>query len=299
MSEIKHSIEVLGLAENCYYLGASLLEHKHMEYHQIYFIKEGSATFLVNGEAHVMHENMFLMAHPGVVHGISEVSESSVEPALSMLEAKFVVFNSELAADLLKLPLVCQGTPKLRELFDEAFLEGVQKDECYENTVTCLISYFLYLTIRINRNYILDSVDEKLQPKVTTLVKEYISQNYAQEVSLDTLADLTGYSKTYLCRIFHKNTGVTINTYLNKVRISNAAQLLAATDMDLMDVGRATGYNSVFHFIKTFKKMVGVPPGMYRKSELVGGDLVNGTVVGINSVIRAEGAQKNLIENIR
>jgi len=298
MSEIRPNIEVLGLAENYYYSGSGLLEHAHMEFYQIFFIKEGVATFLVNGVPCTLRENMFLLATPGVTHGISTLPESDAEPLLCVLEAKFVVLSPELAADLLKLPLVCQGTPKQLELFYEAFLEGVQKDECYVNTVSCLLSYFLYLSIRINRNYILGSVDEKLQLKTTTLIKEYLSEHYSEEVSLDTLADLTGYSKTYLCRIFRENTGMTINTYLNKVRIGNAAQLLANTDMDLVEVGRRTGYNNVFHFIKTFKKIVGIPPGSYRKRELLGSDLVVGKVTGISYVIRAEEAVSNLLGRI-
>lgn len=285
MNEAYQEVEVLWLAKNKYYSGSSLITHVHKEYHQIYFVIQGTGTFLVNGEPNILGEKMFVMACPNVYHGI-ELLQSDQDPALTILEAKFVVFGSELASNLLKLPLVCKGTPKMQEVLEEMFQEGIQKDEYYENTVTNLISYFLYLAIRLYRNFGFVASNQKLQPKPTTLIKEYIHRNYTEDVSLDTLAKLTGYSKNYLCRIFHENTGITINSYLNKVRIHYAAQMLSATDLDLAEISGRTGYNNVFHFIKTFKKIVGVPPGIYRKSELVGAELVTGQVTGLNSIIR-------------
>lgn len=295
MSEAYQGVEVLWLAENRYYSGSSLMEHSHKEYYQIYFVIQGSGTFLVNGIPNVLEENMFIVACPNVSHGI-KLLQSDQEPALTILEAKFVIFSSELVADLQILPPVCNGTQKMKGLLEEVLQEGIQKGEYYENTVAILLSYFLYLTIRLYRNFSPGASDQKFQPKPTTLIKEYLHQHYTEEVSLDTLAELTGYSKNYLCRIFLENTGATINTYLNKVRVNHAAQLLTTTDLDLAEISTRTGYNSVFHFIKTFKKLVGVPPGNYRKSELVGADLVTGQVKGINSVIRTGEVLSTLLD---
>jgi len=295
MSEVFHDVEVLWLAKNHYFPDAALHEHFHKEYYQIYYVTHGRGTFIVNGETHDLEENMFVMAAPGVSHGIEKLY-SDLEPALTILEAKFVVLRRELDTDLHKLPSICNSTERMKSILTEMFQEGIQKDECYEETVVCLLSHFLYLTIRLHRNFGLDISDKTLQPKTTTIIKEYLHQHYAEDISLDVLAELTGYTKNYLCRIFHDNTGITINSYLNTVRVNNAAQLLVTTDLDLTEIGRLTGYNSVFHFIKTFKKLVGIPPGNYRKSELVGIDLVVGKVEGLNAVIRTGDVVSTLLD---
>ncbi len=106
--------------------------------------------------------------------------------------------------------------------------------------------------------------------RVSDQIKEYIKENYINEVPLDDVAQHVGHSKNYICKTFKENTGMTINLFLNKVRIEQAAQLLINTNLDVSEISSNVGYNNVYHFIKTFKKIVGTPPGNFRKNELYG-----------------------------
>ncbi len=82
-------------------------------------------------------------------------------------------------------------------------------------------------------------------------------------------------------------TGDTINSYLTNVRINKAVELLAGTEMDVGQISGVVGYNNVFHFIKTFKKLVGVSPGNYRRNELTGLRLASESVYCTSVIIRA------------
>ena len=118
-------------------------------------------------------------------------------------------------------------------------------------------------------------------------IKDYLDLHYAEDITLDDLATNVGYSKNYLCRIFRESTGNTINFYLNNARINKAVELLAGTDMDVAKISGVVGYNNVFHFIKTFKKLVGVSPGNYRRNELTGIKLASESVYSTSVIIRA------------
>lgn len=285
MSESTQEVEVLWLAENGYHPGSALKEHAHQEYFQVYYILEGGGQFIVEHESVPFDSGMFFFFRPRVVHGISAVDKRSCE-MVRILEAKFTVFDGELMRELEKIPAVCQGTRALQSLLYQAFLESVQKEIYYEKTVSHLFVAWLYQVIRLNKNFSQNLASKELHPKATTYIKQYLNEHYAEEVSLDMLAEVMGYSKNYLCRIFKENTGETINECLNEIRANKAAQLLTSTDWELAEIGRRCGYNSIHYFIKTFKKLIGVPPGSYRKSELTGSYLVVGEVESINSAMR-------------
>jgi AraC-like DNA-binding protein len=178
------------------------------------------------------------------------------------------------------------GTRELQNNYYQILLEAVRKEPYYEQRLPNLLSAWPYQMLsqrqRGSRN---PQKEEEQRP--TVRVKKYINENFTQELPLDKLAEISGYSKSYLCQIFREDTGMTINSYINDVRISSAVKLLADTELSVSEVGERCGYNSVFYFIKAFKKRMGVPPGSYRKSELTGVDKVEGHVDSVNSAMRA------------
>lgn len=279
-------IEVLWLAESGYHEHSTLLEHTHTDYFQVYYILEGSGTFLVDHAPVKFESGMYFFLMPGISHGIESVDVTGSE-TVRIAEVKFTVLDSEFNDALCKLPTVCHGTSLLQDLIYQIFLESIQRETYYENIVASMFTAWLYQVMRFHKNYSQSLNSGSIQPKPTTLIKQYMNQHYPEEISLDTLVQVTGYSKNYLCRIFHENVGMTINSYLNEVRISQAADMLAHTNLEVAEVGRRCGYNSVHYFIKTFKKIVGVPPGSYRKSELTGVSLVTGTVDSISASMRS------------
>lgn len=275
-------VEVLWLAESGYHENSSLLEHTHTDYFQVYYILEGSGTFLVNHTPMKFEDGMFFFLTPGVSHGIESVNVKEPD-TVRIAEIKFTVLDSDFSDALGKLPVACRGTKLLEDLFYQTFLESIQRDMYYENVIASMFTIWLYQVMRFHKNY----SPNRGKPKPAALIKQYLNQHYAEDISLDILSQATGYSKNYLCRIFCENAGMTIASYLNEIRVGHAADMLTHTDLDVAEIGRRCGYNSVHYFIKTFKKLIGVPPGVYRKSELTGVALVTGTVDSISASMRS------------
>jgi AraC-like DNA-binding protein/ligand-binding sensor protein len=101
-------------------------------------------------------------------------------------------------------------------------------------------------------------------------VREFLRREYHQEdLSLSCIAAHVHRSAAHLSRLFHHQTGETITTYLNHVRIEEARKLLAHTRMTVSEVCFAVGYQSLSHFTRTFKALTGMAPKFYRQQQIV------------------------------
>jgi AraC family transcriptional activator of mar-sox-rob regulon len=93
---------------------------------------------------------------------------------------------------------------------------------------------------------------------------EHIESNLDQEMNLDTIADMFGYSKFHLNRIFCKAVGVTIYKYIQFRRLSVAAEELVTTDKPIVEITYDAGYQSQQAFSIAFRQFYGYSPLQYR-----------------------------------
>lgn len=93
----------------------------------------------------------------------------------------------------------------------------------------------------------------------------YITASYYKEISIYDIADTYGLNAKYIGRLFKEQTGESFNTYLNRVRIHHAKQLLSGTRAQIIEIAFECGYNNVTYFNRIFKKLQGVTPSQYRQ----------------------------------
>ena len=94
----------------------------------------------------------------------------------------------------------------------------------------------------------------------------YIHRNYRENLKLETIAPLFGYSSSYLGKIFSKKLGINFNTYVDNVRIEEAKKLLEENTLKVYEIAEQVGYSNVDYFHKKFKKVTGTSPAEYRKN---------------------------------
>lgn len=95
-------------------------------------------------------------------------------------------------------------------------------------------------------------------------VKEFLEAYYAQKITLDGLADHFFINKFHLMRLFKAQYGMSINHYLQQIRITQAKQLLRFTDKKVEMIGLECGLGAHSYFTRTFKKVEGIAPSEYR-----------------------------------
>lgn len=96
--------------------------------------------------------------------------------------------------------------------------------------------------------------------------KQYLLENYGEYgLTLESMAGILQASPVYLSRLFKQEFGSSFGSYLTKVRIQKAAQLLISTDMSIHEVAERSGYETQHYFSTAFKKHTGVSPLQFRK----------------------------------
>ena len=99
-----------------------------------------------------------------------------------------------------------------------------------------------------------------------TNINNYIQKNYVDfELNLNTIAENLYLTTNYLCFIYKRETGKTINQYITEVRIEKAKELLKSTNMKLYSIANKVGYQDGKYFGKVFLKVVGMKPADYRE----------------------------------
>lgn len=95
--------------------------------------------------------------------------------------------------------------------------------------------------------------------------KQYIQRHFAEPITLEEVAESTGFSVSYFSTLFKKETGEGFSKYLTRVRMEEAKILLRESQLSVAEVCRNVGYMDLKHFTHTFHKSTGLTPGEYRK----------------------------------
>jgi AraC family transcriptional regulator len=98
---------------------------------------------------------------------------------------------------------------------------------------------------------------------------DYVEEHLREPLALEQIAEAAVMSVPNLYRMFYAMTGHPIKEYIRKRRTSEAAFLLRQTVLPTNDIGFRCGFDTYQTFIKTFKRNIGLTPGLYRRAELI------------------------------
>ena len=98
----------------------------------------------------------------------------------------------------------------------------------------------------------------------------YLNDHYAENVTVEHLAGISGYSVAQFRRLFHSLVGMAPSEYVTSVRINAAKTLLRTTGKRIIDIAAETGFFDHAHFIRTFRRLTGTTPAKYRSNFISG-----------------------------
>ncbi len=102
--------------------------------------------------------------------------------------------------------------------------------------------------------------------KLPKLIKEYVNKNYSSKITLDTLSKKFGCCNATLTKSFKKEFGCTIMDYVFRVRLDEAAELVAKTRKSFKEISAGCGFYDQNYFSKSFTKHFGCSPSEYRNA---------------------------------
>jgi AraC-like DNA-binding protein len=98
-------------------------------------------------------------------------------------------------------------------------------------------------------------------------VRDHVLSHIETCVTTDTLAKLCGMNRTYLCKLFAEETGMTVSQYVTGIKMEEAKRLMDLTPKTIAEIAAYLGYSSQSQFQRVFNKYAGITPGEYRKKQ--------------------------------
>ncbi|MBD1869036.1 helix-turn-helix transcriptional regulator [Cyanobacteria bacterium FACHB-471] len=128
---------------------------------------------------------------------------------------------------------------------------------------TLIFEFLTQLILRCAENP--PSLQVSQESAIVKQVREYLQDNYAENVSLTQLAQTVDRTPAHLVRVFSKEVGLPPHVYQTQVRIARAKTLLMQGHL-VATVAQATGFADHAHFSRQFKRLNGITPKQYRQN---------------------------------
>ena len=154
------------------------------------------------------------------------------------------------------------GVEMDREVLRKAFYATkVVNAKQHESIIRLLVIFAQHLAMLGNQIFI---QQKNTEPPIIKRAKEYIEEHHTEEVSLARAAKAVNMSTFYFCKMFKKVTGINFTDYLSRVRIEKAKNLLLNPNLRVSEIAFEVGFQSLTHFNRVFKKLLGQSPTEYR-----------------------------------
>jgi len=131
----------------------------------------------------------------------------------------------------------------------------------HDSAVKLLTIFAQHLAMVSNQVFI---QRENAEPPVIAKARAYIQEHQTEELSLNQVAKAVNMSSYYFCKMFKKITGINFTAYVARVRIEKSKNLLLNPNLRVSEIAFEVGFQSLTHFNRVFKKILGQSPTEYR-----------------------------------
>lgn len=100
--------------------------------------------------------------------------------------------------------------------------------------------------------------------RITSAVVSHLQQHFADPLSLNELSSKLGYTPQYISSIFHKDTGINLQFFLQRLRVEEACRLMENGEKQMAFIAQSVGYGDVKHFARVFRRHKGITPREFR-----------------------------------
>lgn len=235
--------------------------HRSIELFAVY---EGTLKFYLNEEIFPLGTGKFMLVNSNEIHSVDSPEPNRTIVLQIPLKTFEDYYTGEQFIRFTHDPLPQDG--QVMKLIGDIF-EACEERACgYEMKAKGLYYMLLYLLVTEYRETDVTPDMVKWHKKLNrlSLIADYIKENYASELSLEALAEIFGYSPTYLSRMFQKYAGINYKSYLQSIRVERAFQELANTEHTISETAMNNGFPNSKALAKAFQKKYGMLPSEYR-----------------------------------
>ncbi|GGF61720.1 hypothetical protein GCM10010912_03620 [Paenibacillus albidus] len=204
----------------------------------------------------------------------ANMKEGNLEDLMLLMERFFAKWSSQAVSAAAWMRFADAVVDRIRQATPSDIISPRTLNEILENSEEkireCVTTKELEILLLQWLKKISEVIQEKKEKKdgITSFVMEYINENLADEIYLDTLAEKLNISSGYLSTYFKEKTGINMVEYINEVRIREATVLLVESQLKILEVAETVGYRNITSFNRMFKKYTGLTPNDYRRSRV-------------------------------
>ncbi len=258
--------------------GFPLHWHEEME---IISVREGSVNISVGNNEYTVNSGEFLLIHPQMIHAIKQHEDSrglyvNILFRFSMLESgsndicreKYlepIYSRKALMPEYISLdhPLNPCITPIIIELTDNIDAKRPGDELRIKGKLYEMMSVIIgYCESSNNAQVYEDIIFEKLKHSL-----QYIKENYADNIAIDTMAAVSNYSVSHFSKLFKQLTGASFTQYLKNYRLESAANRLRNEKATISDIALSCGFSNLSYFTRAFYKKYNMTPSQYRRNQ--------------------------------
>lgn len=240
--------------------------HWH-EFYEMSFVIDGEGIHVMNGTAYPLQKGSLFLLTPSDFHEIIPDTERK-------LEKYTLIFSEDLLDDKLYSLLFndihtdsclftgteyAQMEADFQRLLEEMYDSQVGHKLAIEYTLSRILIDVARKRMHSEKK---TEVPDVYQPFRDALI--FIHHHFRESITLEDAAKQAGLSSSYFSNRFGQITGCSFQVYLQELRLQFAKSLLHVSDLTVTDICLASGFNTLSHFERSFKRKYGLSPRLYR-----------------------------------
>ena len=240
--------------------------HVHNDRLEIMFIYEGTGLYTIGERKYSVCAGDILIYNSGVIHDeVSDPTSKIKSYCLGIDHIKLDGLDRNCLINNDQCPVLKAESnftfihSIFLTIYNELYYENVGAEKTCHYITQALIVLLLQMY-----NQIITGEKESRQ-SLGEYIKNYIDQNYRNEITLASIAEALNISPDYMSHTFKKVTGYSPIKYIIRRRIGEAQTLLITTKHSITMIATMVGFDNSSYFIKTFTKNVGMSPKRYRE----------------------------------
>jgi len=238
--------------------------HLHQDLEILYVLK-GSAGVQIGEQRHHLSTNDFFLINSRQHHSL-EISSSSLVGSFHLPYDMFTAYTG-CENFIINISYDSDKQNALDEI--KLIIEGIFSASSDRKNNFALQSLFYKLLDILTKRYLVkiegDISHENTNNRLLE-IKDYINNNYYQEISLKDLASRLFLSISYLSKYFKNQFGMTFLQYINEVRLEHALSDIRYTGKPISRIASQVGFSNLRTFNKVFQEKYNLTPAAYRRS---------------------------------
>ncbi|MGE9291349.1 MAG: AraC family transcriptional regulator, partial [Puniceicoccales bacterium] len=223
---------------------------------------EGSGPARIGEQTHQFEPGDCALVFPNQFHHYIDVAAKK----LDWLFITFEMSQSDSLSPLMNSPRLLN--PTSIQLLQETLLPYCHRKKQEPNALDTAyhLSRFLHYMVtlpQIPKKRLNLATPDHGRDAILEQINNYVRDHLSEAPTISDLAQGLGYSVSHLRSVFHNRLGVSLGRYMRESRLSEAAKLLQESDLNVTEVAKRTGFDSLFAFSRAFKNTYGIAPKAY------------------------------------